>query len=112
MFGGSVCLVAAQSIFENYLRRHLSVSAPSVDPTKVLLLGVTNIRGNFPNEVIPGIIAAFVNGIKAAFVFATILAGIGMIVMAFGPWKSLLQIAAANPEAEAKVAAVESEPEA
>jgi MFS transporter, DHA2 family, glioxin efflux transporter len=112
MFGGSLCVVAAQSIFENFLRRHLSISAPSVDPTRVLLLGATNIRGNFPDEVIPGIIAAYVEGIKAAFIFATVLGGIGMIVMVFGPWKSLLLKPAANPEAEAKVAEIEAEAEA
>ncbi len=91
MLGGSLLVSAGQSILENVLAHHLTISAPTLDPKEVLLIGATNIRSKFPPEVIPGIVEAYMKGLKATFIFNTVLAGIALLLALLGPWQSLIK---------------------
>jgi hypothetical protein len=58
----------------------LAVTAPDVDQTKLLATGVSEIRDVFPAEQIPGILLAYVDGIRIPFAIATASAGAACVL--------------------------------
>lgn len=65
------------------------MSAPTVDPALVLVTGASDLRADFPMEVLPGILIAYMRGIKITFALA--LAGTGVsFLLSFGSrWSRL-----------------------
>lgn len=57
----------------------LARTAPDVDPTVVAATGATQIRGVFPSDQIPGILIAYMDGIRVPFAIATGAAGIAFL---------------------------------
>lgn len=53
----------------------LPTTAPGVDPTKLIATGVSEIRDLFPAEQIPGILLAYMDGLRIPFAIATATAG-------------------------------------
>ncbi|KAK4191252.1 major facilitator superfamily domain-containing protein [Podospora australis] len=90
--GGAFWVSAAQSAFVNQLVKTLAISAPDVEPMSVLGVGVTQIREFFPAEQVPGILIAYMVGIKTAIAIAIGAVGFSLIVSLFFSWKRL------NPE--------------
>lgn len=58
----------------------LSVTAPDVDPAKLIATGVSEIRDAFPAEQIPGILLAYMDGLRIPFAIATAAAGAACIL--------------------------------
>ena len=61
----------------------LATSAPDVDPLVVLGTGATQIRETFPDEQVPGILVAYMEGIETALALAVGAVGISFVVSLF-----------------------------
>ncbi|RDW81985.1 hypothetical protein BP6252_03097 [Coleophoma cylindrospora] len=89
--GGAFYVSAGQVAFTNVLLKRLMVTAPSISPAAVTATGVTELRNTFPADTIPGIIAAYMDGLKVSYAIAIASVGISIFV-ALGskwPWKNL-----------------------
>lgn len=55
----------------------------------VVAAGATGIRGVFPEQVIPGILEAYLSGIKVAFAIMIGGAGFATVTSVLGKWNKL-----------------------
>lgn len=67
----------------------LPYSAPGVDPTLVIASGATELRNIFPPEQVPGILVAYMKGLKISFAVALAATGLALVVGMFSRWKRL-----------------------
>ncbi|KAL3417500.1 beta-ketoacyl synthase domain-containing protein [Phlyctema vagabunda] len=65
--GGAFSISAAQSAFVNSMVGRLPVTAPGVDPALVVATGAAELRNVFSQSELPGILLAYMEGIKTAF---------------------------------------------
>jgi MFS transporter, DHA2 family, glioxin efflux transporter len=87
--GGAFFVSAGEVAFTNTLTGRLPVRAPSVTPASVVAAGVTQIRAMFSASAVPGIILAYMDGLKVAYAIAIAAAGISVLVSALSKWKNL-----------------------
>ncbi|RYP45212.1 hypothetical protein DL768_008405 [Monosporascus sp. mg162] len=87
--GAALCVSAAQSAFVNTLIQSLPVLAPGVDPLQVVATGAGQLRTVFPPEQLPGILAAYLDGIKVTYLLECALTGTAFIAAMLYPWKRL-----------------------
>lgn len=64
-------------------------SAPGVNPSAVVTTGATEIRLTFPEDQVPGVLVAYMAGIKMAFAIGIAANGIAFIISFLGGWKRL-----------------------
>lgn len=86
---------AAQSAFINVLLKTLPFSAPTVDPAVLIGTGATELRTQFTPDQIPGILVAYMHGLKISFAIAVAATGLALLIGSFSKWKRL-NIAAIN----------------
>lgn len=67
----------------------LSESAPGVDGNKVIMTGATQLREVFTAEELPGILVAYMHGLKAVFAVAVGFAGLSFLSTLLMPWGKL-----------------------
>ncbi|KAL1838443.1 hypothetical protein VTJ49DRAFT_2666 [Mycothermus thermophilus] len=94
--GGAFWLSAAQSAFVNRMLIRLVMSAPEVDPFALLSTGATQIRDVFPPDQIPGILVAYMAGIKLALALAIAASGTACVVGMLGHWRRISRDAIKN----------------
>jgi hypothetical protein len=87
--GGSLTLSGAQSGFLNTIIKNLPTTAPGVDPLAVVFTGATDIRKAFPTAVIPGILRAYMDGLRVAFALGVAAAGGMMVTALISKWHNL-----------------------
>jgi MFS transporter, DHA2 family, glioxin efflux transporter len=87
--GGAFWVSAGQSAFVNRLSQRLLETAPTVNPQLVIATGATELRRVFTPEQIPGILEAYMDGLKLAFLLCIVLAATTVVVSAFPKWVSL-----------------------
>jgi MFS transporter, DHA2 family, glioxin efflux transporter len=87
--GGAFGLSAAQSGFINKMISTLASTAPDVNPAMVIATGATQIRTAFPADQIPGIVDAYMAGVKVPFAIATATVSFSFLVALCGGWKKL-----------------------
>jgi hypothetical protein len=87
--GGAFSVSAAQSGFVNRMVSTLASSAPGVDPRMVIATGATQIRSSFPPDQVPGIVFAYMAGIKVTFALVVGLTGFTCLVGLLVPWKRI-----------------------
>jgi hypothetical protein len=87
--GGALFVSAAQSAFVNSLLSALPTVAPGVDPMRVVATGAGQLREVFAVGELPGILAAYLEGIHAAFLLACAVAGAAFSLAVFLPWNRL-----------------------
>ncbi|KAF2119283.1 DNA repair protein RAD50 [Lophiotrema nucula] len=87
--GGSLGLSAAQAAFSNELLNSLRRHAPNTSPSQVLLVGATEIRKAFGPDEIPGIINAYMDGLRVAFIFVIALFGCATVISIATPWTNI-----------------------
>lgn len=87
--GGAFTTSAAQAAFVNQLLVKLPSSAPGIDPQLVINTGATQLRDVFTAEQLPGIITAYVHGLKAVWGVATGIVLFGALWTAVIPWTRL-----------------------
>ncbi|KAH6851372.1 major facilitator superfamily-domain-containing protein [Chaetomium sp. MPI-CAGE-AT-0009] len=87
--GGTAFVTAAQAAFVNRIIQTLPDSAPNVDPADVVATGATLIRTAFPADQVPGIVVAYMAGIKVALGISIGGAGLGLVICLCSRWKRL-----------------------
>ncbi|KAL1871162.1 hypothetical protein Daus18300_004907 [Diaporthe australafricana] len=87
--GGSFLVSASQSAFVNVLIKTLPFSAPGVDPARVIATGATELRKAFTPEELPGILVAYMHGLKISFAVALASTAMALVVVLFSKWKRL-----------------------
>ena len=87
--GGALFVSAGQTAWANRLIQRLPVTAPSVDPSLVIATGATQLRHVFTEEQIPGILAAYMDGLKLTFALVVALSGITLPIALAAKWKSI-----------------------
>ncbi|POR39370.1 Efflux pump antibiotic resistance protein [Tolypocladium paradoxum] len=78
--GGAFLLSAAQAAFVNTMVTELPLTAPRVDPAGVVATGATEIRHAFNADQVPGILRAYMSGIKVTFAISIAAVGIAFLV--------------------------------
>lgn len=71
------------------LLNKLPSTAPTVNPAQVAATGVTELRNVFPANVIPGIINAYMDGLKVAYAIAIAASGIAVLISFASRWRNL-----------------------
>ncbi|EXJ81107.1 hypothetical protein A1O3_07395 [Capronia epimyces CBS 606.96] len=89
MIGGSFTLSAAQSAFNNRMLSTLASTAPGVDPATVLVTGATQIRDAFTAAQVPGVVAAYMEGLKVVFAICIGTFGTAFLFATCAGWKKL-----------------------
>jgi hypothetical protein len=79
----------AQNIFTNGLTSNLPKTAPDVDPKVVISAGATYLRKVITAAQLPGVLMAYMDGLKQAFIISIACGGIGTICACFVEWKSV-----------------------
>ena len=87
--GGAFFVSAGQTAWANRLLSRLPVTAPSVNPKLVVATGATQLRTVFTEEQIPGILVAYMDGLKITFALVVALAGITVPIALFAKWKNV-----------------------
>ncbi|KAL6811973.1 major facilitator superfamily domain-containing protein [Trichoderma sp. SZMC 28015] len=89
--GGAGMVSAAQAGFVNVMINNLPKTAPGVNPALVVSTGATDLRKVFLDDQIPGILVAYMQGLKAAFAIGIASSGIAFITILFYDRDSKLQ---------------------
>lgn len=58
----------------------LPITAPGVDPATVIATGATQIRSMFPADQVPGILMAYMDGVKVALAIPIGATGVAFLV--------------------------------
>jgi len=87
--GGAVWISAAQAGFANTMLKVLPREAPNLNPGLVLATGASDIRRVFSPEDVPGIIAAYMEGLRVPFAICIACACL-TFVLSFSPrWENI-----------------------
>ena len=87
--GGAFSSSSGQAAFINQLLKALPRTAPTVNPQQVLLTGASELRNVFSPEVLPGVLEAYMIGIKAAFAVGIAFAGMAFLLSWLVPMRRL-----------------------
>lgn len=87
--GGAFWVSAGQAAFVNRLVQKLPEKAPDVDPAVVVATGATSLRDVFTPRQMPGILEAYMDGLRLTFLICIILACIGVLVSLLPKWVNL-----------------------
>lgn len=60
-----------------------------MEPAKLLLTGATDIRNVFAADQLPGILLAYMAGIKVAFAYTVASCGVAFLIGFRMPWQRL-----------------------
>ncbi|PYH77103.1 MFS general substrate transporter, partial [Aspergillus uvarum CBS 121591] len=82
LLGGCIFLQLAQCLLTNQVATHLLQGARKVDLTAVLEAGAAGLARRFDGDTLPIVIEAYMLGIKATVLLATVLAGLATILAA------------------------------
>lgn len=93
--GGAFFVSAGQTAWANTLLSRLPIVAPGVNPGLVVATGATELRHVFPAEQIPGLLTAYMDGLKVTFALVIALAGITLPISLFAKWKNVKPAAGA-----------------
>ncbi|CAH0043364.1 unnamed protein product [Clonostachys solani] len=88
-FGGAFGIAAAQSAFVNIMTSKLASTAPTVDPATVILTGSAEIRNVFAPDQVPGIVLAYMSGLKVTFALMAGFAGMSFLLSGLQSWKKI-----------------------
>ena len=63
--------------------------APTVNPQAVITAGATEIRSSFPPDVVPGIVDAYLKGLRAVYIMVIAFAGAATLAATANRWQKL-----------------------
>jgi hypothetical protein len=87
--GGAFFVSAGEVAFSNILVARLPSRAPSVDPAAVVSAGVTQIRAVFAADAVPGIIMAYMDGLKVTYALSIASVGLAVVLSMMARWDNL-----------------------
>ena len=77
---GAIFIQVAQALFTNKLVQSVAANVKSVNPAKVVVTGATALRTAFTPAQLPGILRAYMDGLKDAYTLAIAISGVACIV--------------------------------
>lgn len=90
--GGTLGISAAQNIMNNVIVKSLPTDNPNITPAAVLAAGFASVQDTFPD---PGdfdiVINAYMKGLRAAWIWSIVTAGLAFLVAFCAEWKSVKQ---------------------
>ncbi|KAE9377137.1 MFS general substrate transporter [Stipitochalara longipes BDJ] len=87
--GGAIAISIAQNIFSNGLKSNLPKYAPDVSPEVVINAGAAYLRKVITPAQLPGVLLAYMDGLKQAFIISIACGAIATICACFVEWKSV-----------------------
>lgn len=87
--GGAFFVAAGQTAFTNRLLARVPVTAPAVKPSLVVATGATQLRSVFSEADLPGVLVAYMDGLKISFALAIALAGITLPIALLARWRNV-----------------------
>jgi hypothetical protein len=91
--GGALSVSAAQAAFSNEMIKSLLQNVPTVNPAQVIAVGAIDIRKHFGSEELPGIIQAYMDGLKVIFIFIIAMSGAATVASIAMPWINIKKVA-------------------
>ena len=79
--GGAIWISAAQAGFANKLLKTLPSKAPGVNPKLVVATGASELRSVFAAKDIPGVLSAYLDGLRVAFAISIALACVSTVLV-------------------------------
>ncbi|KAH8429264.1 MDR family MFS transporter [Aspergillus melleus] len=86
---GAYFVSAGNSLFNNYLLKQLAITAPQLDPQKILYTGVSELQNTFRGSELALVRQAYMVGIKDVFAFAMAGAALTVVLAMVIPFKKL-----------------------
>ncbi|KAF2094033.1 MFS general substrate transporter, partial [Rhizodiscina lignyota] len=77
---GAIWVSVGQSVFANRLLQTAPRFVPGTDPHQIVATGATQLRSTFSASQLPGVIRAYMSGLKDAFLLAVALAAGSVLV--------------------------------
>lgn len=106
--GATVGVSAATNIMDNVIISSLPTDNTNITAAHVLAVGSSNLREYFPDpDDFAIVVNAYMNGLRAAWIWSIALSGVGLLAAFFAGWKSL-RPTEAKEEVEAEKAASET----
>jgi MFS transporter, DHA2 family, glioxin efflux transporter len=87
--GGAFFVSAGNVAFPNTLTGHLPRYVSNIDPKSVVMVGVTEIRATFPADIVPGIVQAYMDGLRVDYAIAIASSGIAVLISLLSKWRNL-----------------------
>ncbi|KAI0111125.1 MFS gliotoxin efflux transporter glia [Nemania sp. FL0031] len=87
--GGAFTVSSAQAAFINQALDKLHTSAPGVDDARLIATGASELRTTFTSSELPGVIIAYMHGLKAVFAVSIGFIGIAFLTTLIIPWQRL-----------------------
>ncbi|MCJ1314111.1 hypothetical protein MMC25_007791 [Agyrium rufum] len=87
--GSSFSLITAQSLLDNLLYTGLPSLAPTVSPAAVINAGATEIRTSFPPEAVPGVVDAYLHGLRGIYILVIAFTGAATLAAMANRWQKL-----------------------
>ncbi|KAL9063993.1 MAG: hypothetical protein Q9161_009151 [Pseudevernia consocians] len=87
--GGAFFVSAGQSVYTNRLLARVPVLVPGVSTALVLATGATELRVVFSAKELPGILLAYMDGLKLTFALVVALAGVTLPIALFAKWQNV-----------------------
>ncbi|KAF7954501.1 hypothetical protein EAE96_005622 [Botrytis aclada] len=82
---------AAQSLFQNELLNIIPNTNPSISPSSIFSIGASQVQTSFPPSELPGIMAAYMRGIRMAVALSIATAGTATLVALSQGWFRMQQ---------------------
>jgi MFS transporter, DHA2 family, glioxin efflux transporter len=87
--GGAFTVSSGQAAFINQALDKLHTSAPGVDDARLIATGASELRQKFTSSELPGVIIAYMHGLKAVFAVSIGFLGIAFLTTLVIPWARL-----------------------
>ena len=87
--GGAIWISAAQAGFTNQLIKQLPITAPGIDVGLVVVTGATELRKVFNAEQLPGILEAYMEGIRVPFALSIACCCLTCVLIAIPKWENI-----------------------
>ncbi|OTB08788.1 hypothetical protein M426DRAFT_262226 [Hypoxylon sp. CI-4A] len=87
--GGAFTVSSAQAAFINQAIERLRTSTPDVDAARLIATGASELRNAFTPEELPGVLIAYMHGLKAVFAVSIAFCGLALLTTLVIPWGRL-----------------------
>ena len=87
--GGAFTVSSAQAAFVNQMLVKLQSSAPGVNAAKLIATGASELRDVFSPRELPGILVAYMHGLKGAFAVSIGFCALAFLTTLVVPWNKL-----------------------
>ncbi|KAJ9150196.1 Efflux pump antibiotic resistance protein [Pleurostoma richardsiae] len=87
--GGAFVLSAAESGFVNETLHKAATTAPDVSPATLIATGASDIHTAFSADQVPGVLRAYLAGLRVVWAITCSLTGVSFVTLAFASWKRI-----------------------